>query len=304
MNPVRLRYSDAPVFMEVSSVINQYNLEGEVQIGGEFVTGGDNLRSIGATGTYYDRPTISYAPLQGRSFTRSILRPLPPAAVFYLIQTGWPAELVMRLAVRAINGIYGQTRLALVHREADPRFAEVIAGMRRMQQAASVSLRVETREGQDTVIALIPGRDASEGGVDPHGLRQLLGLDPGAIEFRLSFGLLPRDGQEIALLTRSMLEILAELATGVDVPATHEEAGWVTQPMPASDPAPPLITVRSGPERPQHAFAAIPYQNHWFWIDNADLGSKRTLVVLMFFFSLAEESDTPLAPIVTINAGS
>lgn len=304
MNLVRLRYSDAPVFMEVSSVINQYNLEGEVEVGGDFVTGGSNVRSIGATGTYYDRPTISYAPLQGKSFTRSILRPLPPAAVFYLMQAGWPADLVMRLAVRAVNGIYGQTRLNAIQREADPRFSQLLSAMRRMQETASLGLRVETREGQDSIVALIRRRVADESESDRVQLRQILGLDPSASEFRLAFGLLPRDDREIALLTRSMLEIMAELATGVDVPARHEKDGWAPKPMSASEAFPPLITVRSGPEKPDNSFASIPYQNHWFWIENADIRSKRTLIVLMFFFSLAEDGDTPLAPVVTINAGS
>lgn len=76
LNLVRLRYSDLPVFLEVSSVINQYNLEGEVNAGGLFSSPGSDVFSVGGKGRYYDRPTISYVPLQGERFTRSILRPI------------------------------------------------------------------------------------------------------------------------------------------------------------------------------------------------------------------------------------
>ena len=66
INVVKLRYGDAPVFLDVASVIESYELTQTASIGANVLnnpaqTGG----SIGATGLYSNRPTISYSPLSG-----------------------------------------------------------------------------------------------------------------------------------------------------------------------------------------------------------------------------------------------
>ena len=38
-------------------------------------------------------------------FTRSMLNPIPPAAVFQMLQAGWAAELVMTTVLNSINGL-------------------------------------------------------------------------------------------------------------------------------------------------------------------------------------------------------
>jgi hypothetical protein len=99
LNIVKLRYADTPVFLEVSSVISSYQLQSQVSLLG---TLSGNLTpnlpdatgqgaTLGATGTYTDRPTISYTPLQGDKFTRELLRPIPPPALFQLVRpaTRW-----------------------------------------------------------------------------------------------------------------------------------------------------------------------------------------------------------------------
>ena len=61
---MKLRYFEIPMFVEVSSVINQYALETDVSGGvgwGDFRT-----LSVGAHGKYADRPTITYSPVLGK----------------------------------------------------------------------------------------------------------------------------------------------------------------------------------------------------------------------------------------------
>jgi len=70
LNIVKLRYADTPVFLEVSSVISSYQLQSQLSLLG---TLSRNLTpnlpdttgrgaTLGATGTYTDRPTITYTP--------------------------------------------------------------------------------------------------------------------------------------------------------------------------------------------------------------------------------------------------
>jgi len=78
LNIVKIRYFDTPMFLEVASVISSYQLQGEVRFSREIFpsAAADTNRTFGATGTYSDRPTISYAPLTGEKFVNSLLRPI------------------------------------------------------------------------------------------------------------------------------------------------------------------------------------------------------------------------------------
>jgi hypothetical protein len=109
-----------------------------------------------------------------------------------------------------------------------------------------------------------------------------------------------------AILSRSILEILVDLASLISVPEahvlerrvrpTHEDEGDPAGPLP------PLIRIGNTVERPADAFAAVRYRGHWFAIDDHDMPSKRLFTFLMFLFTLVETGGKEGAPIVTISA--
>ncbi|MSR62081.1 MAG: hypothetical protein EXS08_06530 [Planctomycetes bacterium] len=105
-NLVKLRYAEIPVFLEVSSIINQYSLEGQLSVGGAFPGITDRTAySVNAGARYADKPTISYAPLSGENFIKRLLTPIRPEALLSLVQAGWPIDIVFLTTVRAINGV-------------------------------------------------------------------------------------------------------------------------------------------------------------------------------------------------------
>ena len=57
---------------------------------------------------------------------------------------------------------------------------------------------------------------AAKVGPDSQFIRQTLGLDVNARDFQLVYGVQPRNDHEIAVLTRSMFEIMIDMATGVE----------------------------------------------------------------------------------------
>ena len=46
--------------------------------------------------------------------------------------------------------------------------------------------------------------------------------------------------------------------------------------------------VKSSADKPDFVFTAVKYRDHWFWIDDRDMRSKRTFAFLMILFSLTE----------------
>lgn len=310
LNIVKLRYGDTPVFLDVVSVINQYSLESQVDLRltwvNPVVTVG-NSQSVGGSARYTDKPTISYAPLTGERFARSLMKPIPPTAVLSLIQAGYPVDMVLRVCVHSVNGVRNRYGGAARARPADPGFYPLLERMRKIQDSGSLGMRVQkTGEMEGMVMTLRGKRD---GNLDDDVLfvRTTLGLDPAGQEFRVVYGSIAKDDKEIAILSRSTLEIIIDLASYIEVPSGDVQEKRVNQTMAAetSDGAPvaALIGIHSSAERPAHAFVGVPYRNHWFWIDDRDLRSKTLFSFMMFVFSLTETEGKEGAPIVTIPAG-
>jgi hypothetical protein len=133
-------------------------------------------------------------------------------------------------------------------------------------------------------------------------VQKLLGLEEGISEFEIAYGLIPQNNHEVALLSRSMLEIMLQLGFGIDLPAAHATSGRALQGQAQAGGAlaNPLVHIFSGLEAPPDAYAAVPYKGYSYWIDDHDIASKRTFTFLMILFSLAETGQSVAAPIVTV----
>jgi hypothetical protein len=46
----------------------------------------------------------------------------------------------------------------------------------------------------------------------------------------------------------------------------------------------------------------IRYRDHWFWIDDRDLQSKRAFAFMMMLFTLSETGEKENLPLITIPA--
>jgi hypothetical protein len=303
LNIVKLRYLDTPIYLDVSSVVSSYSLSREVNISANIVprTPDSNSGSLGASGSYSESPTISYAPLTGERLVNSLLRPLPPETIFTMIGAGHPADFLLRATVRAINGVYNASTSPARARRGDPKFTRVIEAIHRIEQAGALNVRIEKRDGQAVTFIAFQRNVNEDVERDIRLVKELLALDPGIDEFRLIAGPAPHRPNEIALLTRSMQELMSELAAGVDVPKAHQREERAT-PSPKTDTgaAAELVHILSSTESPKDAFASVHYRDYWFWIDDRDLRSKRVFMFLMMFSSLAESGALPQAPVLTI----
>jgi hypothetical protein len=308
INMVKLRYGDAPVFMDVASVISQFQVAGQISWLGVFNNPPfSNTQTTGATGNYVDRPTITYMPLSGDKFTRTLMKPIPPPAVLSLIQAGYPVDLVLRFCVHSVNGIRNRYGGSARARHADPGFYPLLARLRKIQDSGAMGLRVQKTGEMEGVLMSLRGKVDASTQEDIDFVRRTLGLDSGGDEFRVAYGSVAKDGKELAILTRSVLEIIVDLASCIEVPAAHVQEKRVNPTMPDDTvedaPVPPLIRVHSSRLCPGDAFLAVPYRNHWFWIDDRDLRSKSLFSFLLFVFSLTDTEGKEGAPIVTIPAG-
>jgi hypothetical protein len=304
LNMVKVRYGDAPVFLDVASVITQYALEAQASVAATWqspLISNANTLGIGGSGKYTDRPTITYSPLTGEKFARSLMMHIPVNSILSLIQAGYPVDLVFRLCIHSINGIQNRFGGSARARQADPEFHPLLERLRRVQSSGAIGMKVRKTEKEESVLFVFLEKVDPVIKEDILAIREVLGLDPQANELKVVYGSFSPGDKQIAILTRSIFEILTDLASNIEVPEGHVAEKRVN---PTSlDAVGPLIKIRSFLEKPSDAFVSLRYRGYWFWIDDRDLPSKGLFSSLMLLFTLIETGGKEGAPIVTISAG-
>lgn len=135
-------------------------------------------------------------------------------------------------------------------------------------------------------------------------VRKMLHLTAEGSEFTVTYGSFSVRDTEIALLSRSMLQVMVDIASYIDVPETDVAEGRVyatnMDNSVQGQALPPLVKIRCSEAEPQDSYVSVSYRVHWFWIDDRDYPSKRMFTFLMFLFSLTETDTQGNAPIVTV----
>jgi hypothetical protein len=303
-NMVKIRYGDAPVFLDVSSVISQYLISGQINLGATFNNSPwSSFETVGGQGQYADRPTITYSPVMGDKFARSLMSPIPPTAILSLVQGGYPVDLVFRMMVHEINGIRNRFGGEARARPAEPEFYPLLQKMRAIQSTGTIGMRFDRADKETTALLVIRKERDPEIEALSVEVRKMLGLDPQGRDFQVVYGAIPRNDKEIAILTRSILEVLIDLSTDIEVPVAEVNEKRVSPTFKETVDGVkirPLIQIQSSSEKPEDAFVSVRYRNSYFWIDDRDFPSKKIFSFLMFIFTLVETGEKGMAPIVTV----
>ncbi len=312
LNIVKMRYMDTPFFVDVPQITSGYTIQGTAGATGGIFPPVSPLatfvQQLGLTVNgqyaYQDRPTISYQPQTGSQFIRNLTQPINPGSVLFLLQSGYPADIVFDLTVESINGVKNRSVSGGQLRPADPEFNMIVKTLRKAQSSGHVGIRVERDKAKgDSVVFFFHDKDIDpELAKEQEEVRRALRIDPKEGEFRVVFGATASSPKEIAILSRSVLRIMGELSVNVEVPAEHFASGI----------APPLGDIDAGEnsqfrvfsscKKPCDAFTAVFYEGRWFWIDKTDFRSKRTVSYLLVLLALSDTGAKENLPVITIQA--
>jgi hypothetical protein len=305
-NIVRLRYGDVPLFLTTNQVISGYTLGGSAEAGLNLYPGSTGHNLISALGTveYSDHPTFTFAPVTGEQFAKSYIRPLSPAQLLPLAQTGLPIDLLLRLGVQRIGNLRNTSPLSGELGKASPEFFPLLADLRALQIQSALSLRTETAKDGLHVFLVLPERDDPSVQRIGAETRMLLGLNAHATEVEVVFGSAPPGSGRLGMVTRSILGMMSEVGGQMEVPKQDVQSGRTIPaiPRPSTD-LQPVITVRVGPQEPAQSFVSLKYGDEWFWIDETDFNSKVAFTILETLRTVAESGTVPQAPLITIPAG-
>jgi hypothetical protein len=299
LNVVKLRYVEPISFVEVGQIVAGYTLEtgGSISGTGTYYdrvpsTFKDNVAvNAGITGKYTDRPTITYTPLTGKTFLKSVMLPIPVQNIMQNIQSGASADILLTTSASTINGLRNEGVTTAGFRPADGRFLRVVGLLRSLQLAGMLRINMNDKSG-GVILGFPKGELPQEIRAQIDEFKALLGLDPTRNSFRVVPGHGSDDPGEIAVNCYAIMQILASLSIRVDVPEADMKAGRATPGLPTeSGRLNPLgAHIRSGDGEPQQPFTAVRFRNRWFWVDDSDMATKRLFSFILMAFTLTDES--------------
>jgi hypothetical protein len=321
LNLARIRYLEEPVFLSVSSILTQYVYAGGAGVGSSVdISGGADTVAAEANVNYQERPTITFIPMEGREFSERMLSAIPSETMFAAAKQGWSVDILMRLGINRIGPVENMSFEAIpppgiidpsdqFKREVDKlkKFQKVIRLLTVLADVEAFEVRqVEINGNRNNLIIFsktLPKNDQSL----VFEIKDLLGLSPHRNIFKITDQVTDVKEDEITIQTRSLSAIMAFMAKGVVVPSEHLANGWVIDyqlPNPERGKA-GLIPFRmlSSKKRPVNPFAAVRYLDHWFYIENEDIDSKRALGLIIALYRVLAPTGGGAAPILTLPAG-
>ncbi|HVJ80472.1 MAG TPA: hypothetical protein VNC50_05330, partial [Planctomycetia bacterium] len=157
LNIVRLRYTDSPSSLSITSIADQREVVAALKAmpfftsaaAGNAFGGYRNSVLPQAEMTTANRPTLSYSPIDDQEFTRRLFTPLSVEGLAYLGKTTWPISTVLRLYLENLNWVSNAQSASGPTPKTPPEYAEFLEGalaLQRLQDRSMAVLHTEERE--------------------------------------------------------------------------------------------------------------------------------------------------------------
>jgi hypothetical protein len=313
LNLVRLKYRDTPYFLEVASVTSSLSIETNVGLEALIpFSSAHNTLSPNFGYKESTKPTITYTPLRGENFLKSVLSPISLDAILLMTQSGWSIERVFGICIERINNLNNASRASGPTPENEPKYKEfrtLLKLLRQLQLEGLVEMGSDLDVNSKNLTLLFKKNPNYENTITE--IRSLLGITQQSYQFSISTNFLDIKENRWNMRARSIISVLFYLAQNIDIPKEHKDAGLVTVTKTQNGeefnwdetPGGMLFKVRSSKQKPANAFVTVPYRGTWFYIADNDLDSKSTFLLLKQLFSLQSGQRRYIGPSLTLPVG-
>lgn len=305
---VRLRYSDPFGLLAVSGVTA--GLRFSTQAKGEAGFGSPGsyagaLVPFSAGVSYEDNPLISYTPVDAQGFLREWLAPVTLETLALAMQGAARQDTLMLLLalVEGMNGLHSGAGAAVEERTAFHRAVTLLAQFRDLGMALWVQESGATGRYELILSRYSPGRIA-----EVEEFLRLLDLhgnpaQQSTIRIPVALGVRDADFEGLAVQTRSVAEIMHNVAASIEVPGEHVKEGLVEARSEPTGVQRPTLRILSSSNAPRQANVAVQHRGWWYYVDDTDLVSKRAFLMIqtLFLTRLTEATrGAQGAPLLTI----
>jgi hypothetical protein len=104
------------------------------------------------------------------------MTPIEPTVILSMVQSGYPVDLVFRLAVQAINGIHNSVGRVLRAGPAEPKFYTLLEKLKRVQDSQAFRIRVNKTGDMSGSMIVFKGEVNQAIEADNNGYVMRLGL--------------------------------------------------------------------------------------------------------------------------------
>lgn len=313
LNIVRLRYQDTPFFLQLSSVVSQYKANFDAEAGkgnknGRFHMENMLLFKMGVS----EQPTLTYKPMGDDDFAQRLLTPIQPSTLWLLSHSGWSIDRLMVCCVQKINDVNNvpiDAALSAKNASRFVQFQELSRLFNSLEDQGVLESRILADGDTRKNILHIRTPETPNQAKDLSRLRELLNLSTETTDYVIQPSYAGLGFDRIGIQSRSVLGTLLFLSQGVDVPESHNlpESG-----ISASDEASfawgtesgNIMKISSSRQRPSHAFVKVWYRGYWFYIDDADSGSKASFNLASYLFTLQAVESRGDGPLLTLSVSS
>lgn len=312
LNLVKRRYGDNTALLEVNSVSTTLEWKRGGNLGLTLFDGGEDANSlgIGANGAYTERPTITYLPVKGPDLIKKNLSSLDPEVLILLSRSGWRLERIMRLTLNSINDLDN----AAAASGPTPAFAPDTSDFEKL-----LSVIEKVGHGQfvlgytiinDQKVLALDARMEMLERPEMQDFTKILKIDKHSfyvvnVEGNTDY----RSNKEIDIKVRSLSGIEFYLSHGVQVPEEHIMQNKVQITKTADGEVfdwdsifGDLFQVQSSRQEPSEDIAAVKcfWRGYWFYIDDTDIESKNTFMLLNQITALQSGAMDKSGPLLTL----
>ena len=299
LNILRMREGDIPSFIQVKQVVAGYerrflgsagsSISDEFAIVDDFAVRGE--------ASIADRPTYTLAPLQGADYAQFLLRPLPAQELMALIATDVNLATAFRLVVARINNVPNE-QLVDTAGEQPGVFNQIVRLLQTLRNDGLLQVEFAESDGRERIFLSLPPKSRDE---RARRLIEYLGLDPSRDRFEVSLRVSQRHRGEIAIWTRSFMQILSSIATSA---LEERDVDKERDTLPSVFRWGAAVTFRvqssGGLLPPGDAFVKVQHEGRWYWINDDDQPTKRAFSMLLLLSKILESSGDGGGAVLTI----
>ncbi len=310
LNLVRMRYADNLAFMDVSSVTTSFTWNQGANVEALKFESSSSDSRVGVRGNldYTERPTITYTPLSGADYVRNVLAPVELDSLLLLSRSGWSIERLLRVMANRMNGQDNAREASGPTPEEIPDFAEFLSAakvLRKLQREGLITFGYR-KIGDEQVPAMRVEPEA-RGSDELVALSTLLGLQPEKGIFTINRRARRRQAGSLGIELRSLVGIMFFLSHAVDIPERDLALGRVKvtrgpggEAFDWNDFMSDLLDIQTSSEAPGNAAVAVQYRDSWFYVDDSDMNSKYTFMLLGTVLSLQAGKIERAGPLLTL----